>query len=378
MIRRICPKPGRIRPIAAVLLIGCMTLVDAALANAAPAGVAERCAQAAVALRDSLDAEQTRLAVSIFDEDLRRKWYYVTGSRTRKNGLTLGDMTDAQRVLAHRLLRCALSDAGYQKVAAIIRLDDLTAEFIGDTIFKVEGPLEIGREWYWFALFGEPDDPAPWGWQVEGHHLGLNITVFDGEVSVTPAFMGVNPAEIQVGPLAGWRMLDGEQERAYALMDSLDAQQREQAVLGAELPRGIFTTPGKGDVLTLGEGLTAAEMTGPQRQLLWLLLDTYLRNADPEIADRMVTDIIDDGWEQTYFAWFGSTERGNVIYYRIHGPSILIEFINASNLRSKKLEPDPNHIHSIMRVPGGDFGADLLRLHYLQSPDHAALPGQEY
>ena len=205
MIRRICPKPGRIRPIAAVLLIGCMTLVDAALANAAPAGVAERCAQAAVALRDSLDAEQTRLAVSIFDEDLRRKWYYVTGSRTRKNGLTLGEMTDAQRVLAHRLLRCALSDAGYQKVAAIIRLDDLTAEFIGDTIFKVEGPLEIGREWYWFALFGEPDDPAPWGWQVEGHHLGLNITVFNSEVSVTPAFMGVNPAEIQVGPLAGWR-----------------------------------------------------------------------------------------------------------------------------------------------------------------------------
>lgn len=378
MNRRRCLMPGCNRTIAALALIGCMSVVDAAGAGAASAVVAERCAQAATALRDSLDAEQTRRAVAVFDEDLRRKWYYVTGSRTRKNGLTLGDMTDAQRVLAHRLLRCALSDQGYQKVAGIIRRDDLVAANIGNTIFKVEGPLEIGKEWYWFALFGDPDGPAPWGWQVEGHHLGLNITVFNGEVSVTPAFMGVDPAEVQVGPLAGWRMLGGEQDRAYALMDSLNAQQREQAVLGDELPRGIFTTPGKGDALTPGEGLAAAQMTGPQRQLLWLLLDTYVRNLDPAIADRIVGDILDDGWEQTYFAWFGSTERGGVIYYRIHGPSILIEFINASNLRSKKLEPHPNHIHSIMRIPGGDFGADLLRLHYLQSPDHAALSGVEF
>jgi hypothetical protein len=68
----------------------------------------------------------------------------------------------------------------------------------------------------------------------------------------------------------------------------------------------------------------------------------------------------------------GSTEYGGVMYYRIHGPSILIEFDHASTVLNPKAGPNPNHIHTIMRVPGGDFGEDLLQQHYLNSPAHIA------
>jgi hypothetical protein len=351
-----------------LILAGFILLPFSNVARAGLSGV--DCAGAAADFLSALDDAQTKRAAHAFAIPQRRAWAYVTGSKTRKQGLAIGDMTDEQRVFAHRLIRCGLSSQGYQKVAGIMHMDDLVREKIATIM--TSGKIEIGKEFYWLAVFGDPETEEPWGWQLEGHHLGLNFTMVGGVLSVTPAFLGADPAEVQSGPLAGWRLLGGEEDRAYALMASLDDAQRRQAVIGNEIPGGLFTAPGRADALRAYSGLSVATLSGPQRQLLWLLIDEYVQNVEPAVADRIIGGILEDGWDRLYFAWMGSTETGGVMYYRIHGPSILIEFDHASTVLNPKLGPNSNHIHTIMRVPGSDFGADLLQQHYLNSPAHIA------
>jgi hypothetical protein len=338
------------------------------------ASAGERCAAAAGALLGSFDDAQRERAARPFIDSERRDWTYITGSKARKQGIALANLSDGQRVMAHRLLACGLSSRGYLKATGIMRLDDVVRENIGDIIFKPTGPVEIGKAFYWVTIFGNPgvdsETGAPWGWQFEGHHLGLNFTIVGDSIAFTPAFMGADPAEMKEGPLAGWRLLGAEQDRAFALLNSLNPEQRERAIVADEVPRSLFTRPGGREELTGYSGIRAGEMTPQQRQLLWLLLDEYVQNVEPSMADRIVGEILRKGSDQLHFAWMGPTEPGSAIYYRIHGPVILIEFDHAANIRSPKLEPDPNHIHSIMRVPGGDFGDDLLRLHYEESPHH--------
>jgi hypothetical protein len=336
--------------------------------------VIANCGAAGRAVIDGLDETQRAKVVWPFAGPERRAWTFVTGSKSRKQGLALADLSDGQKVLAHRLIRCGLSSQGYQKAAGIMRLDDFVREHIGEIVFKATGPIEIGKEYYWLAIFGSPDEGSPWGWQLEGHHLALNFTVIDGAIAVTPSFMGADPAEVQRGPLSGWRLLGGEEDRAYALINSLTDEQRNLAVIADTVPRGLFTSPGRAQTLEKFEGLPAGSMSPNQRQLMWLLLNEYVQNVDPAIADRMIGQVLSDGMDALYFAWMGSTAPGSVMYYRIQGPSLLIEFDHASNIRSPGLEPDPNHIHTIVRVPGRDFGDDLLQRHYRESPAHIAPP----
>ncbi len=361
-------------PLLWLLVMGLSAGTVSAAASTGVESVANRCAAAAQEFLRSLDADARAKAAWPFEIPGRQAWSYRPGSEFREQGLAFVEMSDRQRVLAHRLMACGLSTQGYQKSAGIIRLDDLVAETIGDIVFPTSGPVEIGKEFYWLAVFGEPltdSGPGkPWGWQLEGHHLALNFTVVDGLVAVTPTFMGADPSEVRSGPLAGWRLLDGEEIRAFDLMASLTDEQRAKAILSDEVHRGIFTGAGRGDELKEFSGLRVDSMSAPQRQLMWLLINEYVQNVDPVQADEIVGRILQDGLERLYFGWMGPVARDSAIYYRIHGPSILIEFNHGTNIRSRELEADPNHIHTIMRIPGRDFGADLLRRHYEESPDH--------
>ena len=67
------------------------------------------------------------------------------------------------------------------------------------------------------------------------------------------------------------------------------------------------------------------------------------------------------GVEKIGFAWAGDTEPGKKHYYRVQGPTFLVEYDNTQN--------DGNHIHSVWRDFDGDFGRDLLREH-LKSVAH--------
>ncbi len=360
-------KVGWSRTVARLCIIFSITLI--AQKEAAGGTVADTCTAAANTFLASLTDEQRAEAVRPFEHDGRKKWTNLPGSRFRDEGLPLGDMIEAQRVLGHRLVQCGLSSQGYQKAAGIMRIDDYLYDQLEDPSQMPPG-FNFGSGYYWIGIFGDPAGDAPWGWQLDGHHLGLNFTVANGTVEVTPAFVGVQPNEVPDGPYAGWRILGEEEDKALALVNSLTEAQRPRAILSDDVPDEIFTGPERGDALTEMIGLPASDMTGDQRSMLQSLIEEYVRNVEPEAADALLARIAADGSAALHFAWMGNTEPRSTFYYRIHGPSVLIEFdhtLNLARARENINVPDVNHIHSVMRQPGQDYGADLLRRHYEES-----------
>ncbi len=298
----------------------------------------------------SLTPEQRQRATFAFEAPERLRWHFIPTENFPRNGLLIKDMTEAQRTAAYDVLKTGLSARGYQTYTAIIQLEAVLRE------------IEQGRaqardpELYRFSVFGTPADKGTWGWRVEGHHVSLHYTVIDGKVvASTPSFSGTNPAEVKDGPQKGTRILAQLEDTGRALVTALDAAQRGTAVLSATAPNDILTE-NKLDITPLSPtGLSYAAMTPAQRDLLMKVLDAYAGlMADDIAADRMAK-IRTAGLDRLAFAWAGPLERGQKHYYRVQGPTILIEFDNTQG--------NGNHVHAVWRDFAGDFGRDLLREH---------------
>ncbi len=300
----------------------------------------------------TLDADQRLRGMFAFDSPERFNFHFVPRPR---RGLSLKDMSPAQRTATHDLLRTALSPRGYTKVAGIIELEELLFQLSNRNPFR-------DPEQYFLTFFGEPSDEAPWGWRFEGHHLSLNFSsVAGGLFSSTPAFMGANPAEVRSGAASGKRVLAAEEDLGRALVRALDPSRRGQATLSASAPDDIITGADRYARLARFEGLPASAMTETQVAMLWRIVEEYAHNLHAELADAQLARIRDAGIENLHFAWAGSVEPGRPHYYRIHGPTVLFEYDNVQN--------NANHIHTVWRDLDNDFGDDVLRRHYETAPD---------
>lgn len=312
-------------------------------------------AGAAIALLAALSGDGRRRAVFAFDDKERFDWHYVP---RRREGLPFKDMSLAARTAAHELMKASLSGAGYDKATNVIRLEGVLRRI------ETFGGLLRDPENYSVSVFGTPGPGAPWGWRLEGHHLSLNFTIIPGQpIAVTPAFLGANPAEVRSGALRGLRTLAREQDLGHALALGMNDAQRRRMIIAAQSLGDIVTGPGRGEALTSPAGVPAADFGSAQRELLVRLVQEYAQNMRAELADAELRGVRDAGIERLHFAWAGPTDPGKAHYYRIHGPTVLIEFDNTQN--------DANHIHAVYRDPRRDFGADLLRAHYIHGHRHA-------
>ena len=288
-----------------------------------------------------------------FSDSDRLAWSYLPG---RRRGVNLKEMNDAERRAAHQLLRTALSERGYQKAAGVIELEGILRE-----IEMFGWSRDPGL--YWLAIFGEPSSESPWGWRFEGHHLSLNFSSSRGLFACTPAFYGANPARVPGGrPRTGWRLLAAEEDLARRLVSSLSPEQRQRAVVSREAPSDIILSSGRKNPPAI-EGLPASEMTAPQRELLSALVAEYVRNVRRDVAETKWKEIEAVRPGDLRFVWAGGILPGQGHYYRIQAPKFAIEYDNTQNRA--------NHIHSVWRDFEDDFGADLLRRHYEESPHHA-------
>ncbi len=314
-------------------------------------------AEAASAFLASLPPDQQDHAAAPFDDPNRLDWHFVPRDR---RGLALKDMSDEQRIAAHTLLRAALSGGGYLKAVQITELESVLHELESTPTYDAahRDPLN-----YAITIFGDPSGDAPWGWRFEGHHVSLNFSSVTGEVAVTPAFFGANPAEVRGGPKAGLRVLAAEEELARELLGSLDTSQRAGAVIETGVPGDIVLAPGGGPE-RLGEerGAEYAGMTGAQQRLVEALLEEWTGNLERRLGEAQLVRIREAGMGQIRFVWIGSDERGRPHYYRLRGPTFVIEYDNTQN--------DANHIHTVWRDLERDFGADLLREHLREDDDH--------
>ena len=58
------------------------------------------------------------------------------------------------------------------------------------------------------------------------------------------------------------------------------------------------------------------------------------------------------GMDKIHFGWAGSMKKGVAYYYRVQGPSFLIEFVNT---QADAAGNPANHIHCVWRDLTGDF-----------------------
>ena len=313
-------------------------------------------AAAATSFLAALSADGRRRAVFAFDDKERFNWHYVPRQR---EGLAFKDMTLAARTAAHELMKASLSAAGYDKATNVIRLEGVLRRL------ETFGGLLRDPENYSVTVFGTPRSDAPWGWRVEGHHLSLNFTLVPGKpIAVTPAFVGANPAEVRSGALKGLRTLAREQDMGHALALGMNEGQRKRMIIAPRSLGDIVTGPGRADSLAGPSGLPLADMTSEQLRLAAKLIEEYARNMRAEIADEELRRVRDAGVEQVHFAWAGPINPARPHYYRLHGPTLVIEYDNTQN--------DTNHIHSVWHDPVNDFGADLLRAHCEHGHHHHA------
>ena len=295
----------------------------------------------------ALPAPLRTQATKPFEDRDRLEWHYTPRSR---NGVSFKEMDKPAREATHALLRNALSAAGYRKVTNIIELEIVLREI--ETFGWMRDP-----ERYHLTVYGAPDAAKRWGWRFEGHHLSLNFTLAGDKLAVdAPSFFGANPATVHKGAKKGLRALGEEHDAGWALLEALGEAQSKEAVF-EERTYGEIVTGNKDKVDPLpAAGIPAAKLDEKQRALLWKLIETYAGNFEAGLAQARLVRVKEGGVEAIRFGWAGSTVRGKPHYYRVQGPQFLIEYDASQN--------DGNHIHTVWRDFGGDFGRDLLREHY--------------
>jgi hypothetical protein len=311
-------------------------------------GAAER---AANTFLKSLPAELRKEASYPLDSPERTRWNFVPMTR---GGVSLLNLDDGQSELLGPLLATALSPEGLLEARGVMKHENILRR-----VETEAGVADVTRRdpgHYYTAVFGEPSGASAWAWRFEGHHLSLNVTQLPGRAPiVAPVFVGANPARVLSGPQTGFRLLAQEEDLGRELMTSLPAEKQKMAMI-RETAFSEIVTGNDPKVRSLElEGLAAGSMTPAEKARLRALIELYVGRVTPAAGKEALERLDRAGFDQVRFGWAGSVESGEKHYYRVHGPTLLIEYDNTQN--------DANHIHTVYRDLERDFGGDVLRAH---------------
>ncbi|WP_373492479.1 DUF3500 domain-containing protein [Parasphingorhabdus sp.] len=316
------------------------------------------------------DEQRAIVMASLEDSTTRTNWSNLPVSMAPRSGMAVAEMTVAQRRAFHAMLASAFSSQGYLKTTTSFWHEDVLQEIVANMIAAMpDGDPRKARslaiienydsEKFFVSVFSDPNS-KDWGWTVTGHHYAANFTVADGKIAFMPLFLGANPQIVPEGRYAGWRILQHEADRAFALIKSLETSQLQAAVVSDAVDDDVFAGPGNSGALDEPVGIRASSLDPLQLRLLNGVIDEYLGDASDEAAARQSQAIEDDGLDTLYFAWWGPTDNPAARYmFRVHGPSILIDYV-----RERSADGGYNHVHSIARDPSNDYGAEWLKIHY--------------
>jgi len=285
--------------IAAVAAIACMFVGSAVNAH----DIAKEMSDAASVFLQALGDDDRKKVTFEFDDPHRIDWQFIPMERP---GLSFGDLKPEQLLLGTSLLQTGLSHRGYATSMQVMVLESVLHEM--ENLNPKRDPSK-----YHLFIFGQPSTEQTWGWRIEGHHLSVSFTVADGQaIASTPLFLGASPAKVPVGNLKGLRVLGQQEDLGRALVRNLSAEQKEVAV--------------------------------------------FVHQIRPELAAADLQEIEDAGFDNVSFAWMGFIQPGKPHYFRVQGPTFILEYDNTQN--------KANHVHIVWRDFKSDFGNDLLKQHY--------------
>ncbi|HEY5335189.1 MAG TPA: DUF3500 domain-containing protein [Mycobacteriales bacterium] len=274
-----------------------------------------------------------------------------------RHGQLLEDLDEAQRHKALKVVRCTLSEPGYQHVVDSMHL--------GRTIGEIVGDLDNFNEWlFWLSIYGSPEGDGPWGWQLDGHHLNINCVIVGDQLVLTPSFAGAEPVFAAAGKYSGTRVLAAEESQGLVLFRSLRPGQRNVARIADELPPELFAGAFRDNLELSYHGIALPELDEDQRAAALDLIGVYVNRVRHDYAPLRMEEVRRHA-DDTHFAWAGGSGPDSVFYYRVHSPVILIEFDHQRGVLLDNDKPERIHIHTVVRTPNGnDYGADLLRQHH--------------
>ena len=295
----------------------------------------------------SLDEDGKAKALFALKDEERQNWHFIP--RERK-GLSMKEMTPEQRLLTWALLSTGMSNSGYAKSLTIMSLEKI--------LWRLENQSpKRDPEMYFISIFGSPEKGKTWGWRMEGHHLSLNFTIIEGKmVSTTPSFFGANPGHVKEGARKGLRAMGREEDMGRRLFQMLTEEQKKIALIAEKAPKDILTGGDRKVSPLEAKGLSASKMDEKQKVQLIRLVREYVQRNRHAFASAELDKIQKAGHDKLIFAWAGSVKRGEGQYYRVQGPTFLLEYDNTQN--------GANHPHAVWRNFANDFGEDLLKKHY--------------
>jgi hypothetical protein len=305
---------------------------------------------------NSLDKDQKVRAQYPFDSSERYRWHYVP--LNDRKGISINELNAQQKDAAIALMKSALSEKAFKKASQIMALEVVLKAL--ENRQQNDNYRDPGK--YFFTVFGAPSISGVWGWRLDGHHLSFSFSSEDNKiVSGTPGFMGANPAVVLSGPEKGLEILKEENELAFDFLKELNADQLSKAIIDSVAPGDIVTTNSRKAMIDNAKGIGFLNLTAPQKTIFTRLISLYIHRYTRLFATAMMHDIESAGMDKLLFAWAGSRENGvgNKRYYRIQGPTIIIEFDNTQN--------NGNHVHTVVRDLKHDFGGDALLEHYKKS-----------
>jgi len=322
---------------------------------------AQQLAEKANNFLNSLPKELRSKTLFSIEDSERFNMNYIPITR---EGVTFHDFNETQKKAAINLLRASLSEEGFRKSQEIMELEKVLRIIENDDTDKMpDGRPRRDPLNYHFCIFGNPSKDQPWGWRFEGHHLSLNFTASNGVLSSsTPTFFGTNPGIVLSTEFKGKEVLRKEAELGFSLVNSMSSEQLKTVVFTDVAPNDIISLTKRKAERLEPLGIPYADLSLNQKKTFMALVERYIDNYEHGFAIGFREKINKGGLENLYFAWAGSLQPGKGHYYRIQGPSLLIEYDNTQN--------NANHVHTVVRDLTNDYGEDLLREHYEKDHKH--------
>ena len=323
-------------------------------------------AAAARKLVDALTPEQASRLCYAVDAPEWQSWANPEFMQ-HDTGLRLDELEAPVRDAVFAVVEASLSAAGFELVRNLMRING----FLGEL---VELPLLMNEFSYNFALYGEPSETEPWGWQLFGHHAALNCLVAGTQLVISPVFMGAEPDVIDAGPYQGVVVFKERIALARQLMAALPAELRAEAtvyesMVDPAMPEGRLHP---GDERHLGgcfqdnrvipyEGILVSDMPAEARAILDAVVEDFIGYLPdgPRAARRRE---IQERYSETFFSWIGGWEGEEAFYFRLQSPVVVLELDHHTGVFLSNDQPAPFHMHAVVRTPNGnDYGRELVK-----------------
>ncbi len=300
-------------------------------------------AAAADAFLKSLDDAGRRKAQRKLRPAGRREWTNLP-ARPDADGIRMADLNEDQVKAACDLMGALFSKQGYLKMRNIMLADD-------QLLPNGRPRRGFGTENFSIVIFGQPDANKPWGFQLDGHHVGVNVSLQGEKLSMSPSFIGTQPEAFKIATTA-FRPFSGETGDAYKLMGLLDENQKAKAIIGNTRGRIQFG-PGADGKKPTPTGVACSTFNAEQRKALVALVGQWVNDLPPKHAKARMAKLESEIDKMT-FAWSGPTAPKSDVSYYVFGPSLIIEYA-CQDLGGNPLA----HLHSMYRDPTNEYGGQM-------------------